>query len=362
MTYKHRRTLALATLLTSMLFAAVPALAQDAKETARDAYSKGRDAFEAGNYQEASSELAKSWRLVRMPDTALWAAMASEKEGKLVEAARLYREAIALTPDASWPKEAWKVQAQQKAQQEAQSKLSALSPRIPSVSIEAANRNLAELQVAIDGSKLPTDSAANGHELDPGNHTVSVTTKDGQTQTQLVTLAEGERRSVRFEFASSSALSTRAPSVPSESATKTAPPGVVSPPRGHAAPDKQKTSTAPDQPKTSTARAPFPVVGWVAAGVGAAGLLAGATAGAIALAKYKQADCGSNHECDDATYDRYAPSYDRWRNVSTVGFIVGGVGAAAVGITWLVTTPKREHAEPLSVAVGLGGLAMKGTF
>lgn len=351
MTHENQRTFASAALLTSALFLAVPTLAQDAKETARDAYSKGRDAFEAGNYQEASSELAKSWRLVRMPDTALWAAMAHEKQGKLVESAKLYREAIALVPDASWPKESWKIEAQQTAQQEAQSKLRALLPRIPSVSIEAAGRSLNELEVTIDGLKISTDSAAKGHELDPGNHTVSVGTKSGQIQNQSVTLAEGERRSVRFELVQSSASPTR---VPSEPATKTAPPGgVVSPPRGH---------VAPDQPKTSSARGSFPVVGWVAAGVGAAGLIAGVTAGAVALAKYKQADCGGSHECDDATYDRYTPSYDRWRNVSTVGFIVGGVGAAAVGIAWLVTAPKREHAEPLSVAIGLGGLAMRGSF
>lgn len=348
MIHENPRTFTIAALLTSALLLAAPALAQDAKEAARDAYSKGRDAFEAGNYQEASSELAKSWRLVRMPDTALWAAMAAEKEGKLVEAAKLYREAIALVPDASWPKEAWKVEAQQKAQREAQSKLDALAPRIPTLSIEASGRNLADLEVAIDGSKLATDSAAHGHELDPGNHTVSVTTKEGQTRTQLVTLAEGERRKVRFEMAPSSASPRPTPSqqtAPSSDATSTQ--------RGH---------VAPGQPNSKTTRGPFPVVGWVAAGVGAAGVLAGATAGAIALAKYKQADCGSEHRCDDATYDRYAPSYDRWRNVSTVGFIVGGVGAAAVGITWLVTAPKRENAEPLSVAVGLGGFAMKGTF
>jgi hypothetical protein len=54
-------------------------------------------------------------------------------------------------------------------------------------------------------------------------------------------------------------------------------------------------------------------------------------------------------------------NYNLMRNLSTVGLIVGGVGAA-VGVTLLLWTPKREGDTRAALWLGPGSLALKGTF
>jgi hypothetical protein len=49
------------------------------------------------------------------------------------------------------------------------------------------------------------------------------------------------------------------------------------------------------------------------------------------------------------------------RTLSTVGLIAGGV-SAAVGVTLLVWTPKRDGDTRAALWLGPGSVALKGTF
>ena len=343
MTQKNRWIGVVATL--AML--ASPAYADDATKTARDAYSKGRDAFAADRYREASTELTKSWDLVHMPDTALWAAKANEKLGGLVAAANLYRQSIALVADATWPKEPWMVQRQRKAQEEAKVNLDALLPRIPTLTIEITGETLGGFEVAIDQIAFPQGNLAKPHEIDPGTHTVSVTRAGEQPLSKIVTLVEGERRIVPFELGPSSAPvqppAGDPPTIPVRPAI------VMSPPSGHVTPRK------PEERKTI-----LPTIGWVGVGVGAAGLAVGATAAVVARNIMNTASCDGDNSCLE--YDRYHESYNGWRAASTVGFVVGGVGVATAAVSWFVLKPKGQQAAHVSMTLGPGSVGMHGVF
>jgi hypothetical protein len=49
------------------------------------------------------------------------------------------------------------------------------------------------------------------------------------------------------------------------------------------------------------------------------------------------------------------------RNISTAGFIVGGVGAA-VGVTLLLWTPKPQYEPRMALWLGPSSAGVKGAF
>lgn len=334
---------------TCLSLATAPAFAEDVKETARTTLVKGHDLYEGGKYRDALAHIMTSWSLLKMPFTALWAARTNEKLHELVSAAKMYREAVSLVPDPSWPKDPQKRQAQEQAKRDAQVELSVLLPRIPTLAIEITGANTAEIEVTIDGTKVPADALAKPQELDPGNHTVSVSSHGGEPQSQTVTLAERDRKTVKFELAQLAAPPM--PPVVEPKAQHSPPIAVLSPPRGNVAPHKPQESQAGNK---------LPTVVWVGVEVGAAGLVLGTTAGIVAWSKQGLADCDGNNFCKD--YERYHESYNTWRNVSTVGFVVGGVGAATAGVAWLVMKPKRGEAQHISMSLGPGTVGMHGAF
>lgn len=109
-------------------------------------------------------------------------------------------------------------------------------------------------------------------------------------------------------------------------------------------------------------RSSMPTVTWIGIGIGSAALAFGTTSGIVAYARLKKADCGSDNKCSHEVYGQQGASYNAWRKASTIGFMVGGVSAAFVGITWLAVNPKQNGGEQIGVTVGPSGLAMEGTF
>ncbi|HEY5957938.1 MAG TPA: hypothetical protein VIV60_15350, partial [Polyangiaceae bacterium] len=107
-------------------------------------------------------------------------------------------------------------------------------------------------------------------------------------------------------------------------------------------------------------------VTWAAYGVGAAGLGTGIIAGILALEKRSaliQDGCSSDGICprngqlDAGKLD----SYNTLLTVTTVGLIVGGVGTLA-GVTLTLTKPTTEHSQQMTLLLGPGAIAARGTF
>jgi hypothetical protein len=100
----------------------------------------------------------------------------------------------------------------------------------------------------------------------------------------------------------------------------------------------------------------------IALGVGGAGLITGAVAGGIALGQAAKVrdTCSASHACT-GTGSTYLSRADTAADVATVGFIVGGVGAAAAGVIWWMSAKGAgASAEPpasaASKASARGGL------
>ena len=114
-------------------------------------------------------------------------------------------------------------------------------------------------------------------------------------------------------------------------------------------------------PQSATA-SPLP---WVAFGIGAAGLGVGVVGGVLALGKHSDlATACPGGTCGPAQQGEL-DSYHSLGLVSTVGFVVAGVGAAA-GVTLLLVRPRADVAATTGVRVvpvlGPGSLGAVGTF
>ena len=102
---------------------------------------------------------------------------------------------------------------------------------------------------------------------------------------------------------------------------------------------------------------------FVAFGVGGAGLVLGAVTGFLAMSKHSDlSNSCTNGNCP-ATSQSDVDSYHTMALLSTVGFVVAGVGAAA-GVVLLVTQPKSAPAQSAWVSpyVGVGTVGAVGRF
>ena len=88
-----------------------------------------------------------------------------------------------------------------------------------------------------------------------------------------------------------------------------------------------------------------PTLAYVAFGVGGAGLAVGSVFGALALSKRGNLNSACVDKVSPPSEQSNIDSAHTRGNVSTVGFIVGGVGIA-VGATWLLwPNPPRPRAD-----------------
>jgi hypothetical protein len=105
---------------------------------------------------------------------------------------------------------------------------------------------------------------------------------------------------------------------------------------------------------------PLPIVAF---GVGGAGLLLGVITGGIALGDHGSLSSKASGGSVPATSQGDLNSYHTMGAVSTVGFVVAGVGAAA-GVVLLLTAPKETTGSGFHVTptIGLGSIGAVGTF
>jgi len=178
---------------------------------------------------------------------------------------------------------------------------------------------------------------------------------EGGSATEAVTLEKGE---------------AAAPAV-----TPPPTPGATPAPGPAPAPGAQPATTAPATAEVSTTGKKS-ILPWVAFGVGGAGLILGGIAGIAALSDHSSIakDCPGGTCPADNPHTSDISAYHTMGTLSTVGFIVAGVGAAA-GVVLLVTQPKGsgDSAPPSSApapatgvrlypVVGVGSAGVLGTF
>jgi len=305
---------------------AQPAVDSSTRASARQLGYEGIQDYQREDYRAATDKLERAYKMLKAPSLALWSARALEKSGKFVEAAERYLEATRLPDDVGG-----EADVQQKSRDEARQDRDLLLPRIPSLVIQIQGAKPDDVALSIRGEDVPSAVVGSARPTNPGDAVIEGRVGD-QVVKEKVVLMEGERKSVTLVFQPVVAQAA-APEPKPESAT---------------APEDAKQRGSWQRP-----------VGWVGVGLGGAGLALGIIAGSIALGS--QPDCPDGI-CGSSVTDSEMSSYNTLLDLSSVGFIAGGVLAAA-GVTLLVTAPKPERAaivwEPM---IGLTSAGVRARF
>jgi hypothetical protein len=293
------------------LFVSVPAFAdptpQDISQ-ARDLGQQAQAAHEAGNYGEAERLwTAASHLYPAAPTLTLGLARSQVKQGKYVLARENYNKIIreqSNNPNAS--------QAFKDALAAAQAEIETATAKIAHVTITIEG-GAPNAQVTIDNDAVNTAGLGVPRPIDPGQHTVKASAEGYQPAETTFTVADAANAQATLTLTKD----TNAQAV-------TAP---------------VTTPATPAAPATVTKRDRTWAI--VAFGVGGAGLVFGGITGAMAMGKHGDLDkqcadgkCPNNLQSD-------VDSFHTLATLSTVGFIVGGVGVAAGAVLWFAG-PKKE--------------------
>jgi hypothetical protein len=306
--------------LAAALFVSVlstPALAdptpQDISQ-ARDLGQQAQAAHEAGNYAESERLWTAASRLYpAAPTLTLGLARAQVKQGKYVLARENYNKIIreqSNNPTAS--------QAFKDALAAAQAEIESATSKIAHVTITiAGDGGATNAQVTIDNEAVNAAGLGVPRPIDPGKHTVKATAEGYLPAETKFQVPDGGNAEAKLTLEKD--------------------------PWAHPAAGGQPTTTGPSTtaPPPTTVTKRDHTLAIVAFGVGAAGLVFGGVTGLVAMGKHSDLE----KECTDAkcpsTAQSDVDSFHTMATLSTIGFIVGGVGAAAGAVLWFAG-PKKE--------------------
>jgi len=299
------------------------------RATARALAFEGQDALDRRDYDKALDRFKRADAILHAPTLLIGVARALAGLGRLIEAQEVYSRILREGVPAGSP-DAFTL-----AYEEARKEIEALMPRIPSVTIVV--KGAESPAVTIDGASVPSAALGARRPVDPGERVIVASAQGFKPAEAKVTLAEGAHETVTLEL------------VAAAQSPKDTPP-IGAPPSA-------------DQADAGSGRR---TLGYIALGVGGAGLVLGGVTGALALGKHGDLEEACPGGKCPAREQENLDSYHTMGTLSTVGFIAGGVGVAA-GVVLLVTAPRGASTEArrgpwIAPRVGLGYLGAEGRF
>jgi hypothetical protein len=316
---RARRCLVAACLpLLAWSFSAPSAFAQDADiAQARQLGQQAQAAYDAGNYAESEKLWAAAGKLYSAaPTLTLGLARTQAKLGKLVAAQESYNRIIREWSNHASPPPAFK-----DALEAAKTEVGPVSARVASVVITVDGPP--SPSVTIDGQSVNAAALGLKRPVDPGPHTVKASADGFSSVEQPFQVVAGGAAEVKLKMDKTGAAPVAA---------------VIKPAPASASSDQP----APEGPPKKSGSSKTLV--FVAFGVGGAGLVVGAVTGLIAVGKHgdlkKQCTGGTCPTSEQSNVD----SYKTMGTISTIGFIVAGVGGVA-GAVLLLTAPKEATAS-----------------
>lgn len=260
----------------------VPAFAANDPAAAREQLKIGYGLAQDNRCEEAIPHLAESLRLDPKAITLINLADCEERVHRLTAAMGHWVDARARA----------QVESMKAIEEEATDRAKALEPRLARLTLALAPGAPPDAVVERDGVVLGAPSLGIGLPVDPGVHVLVVKAAGRADRRTEITLAEGESRTLAVEVGPAGA----------------APVVVASPPA------EARTGTSP--------------LVWTGFGIAAAGVVLGAISGALAVGAGSDAETACpNLRCSQRAFDDVEGGR-RWATVSTVSFIVAGVGAA----------------------------------
>jgi len=324
MTSNRLRAFSLAALV-AIATPIAPAFAQQPSasdlETARDLNKQGKELRAQGRLHEALEKFKAAHDLGRTPVTGIELARTHVLLNQLVEAREVCL-GIARMPVASDETERSAT-----ARAEAAKLAEDLRPRIPSVTVKLAGVPPGvTATVTIDKRALPAAAIGQPHKVNPGPHEIVARIANGPESRANVDVKEGEAREVPL--------------------TVQAPPDHVVVGGPIAAPQPA--------PRSKVA-----MIGFTFAGVG---LALGTMTGLLASSKKSNLDslCSTQKRCGPDAYDDLDAARS-FATISTVSFIVGGIGLA-VGFYGLVLREEKPQSAYVRPFVGPGSVGVHGAF
>lgn len=313
----------------SLLLWQTPAAAGD-PVVAREQLKIGYNLAQEGKCDEALPHFLESLRLDPKAITLINLADCEEKLGKLADAMGHWVDARSRA----------QTEGARAIEEEAERRATALEPRLARLTIVLVPSAPKDAVVERDGLALGRPSLGIPLPLDPGKHRLVVKAKGYPDGVLEVDLGEGEAKSVEVDVGG--------------------PPLAQQPP----APPAQ----GPDAPRPTTAPSLSPLV-FVGFGAALAGVAVGTVTGFMAIGAGNRAEESCpNQRCAtqadlDAVNDELA-SGRAMGTVSTVAFVVAGVGAA-VGVTGLLagskSSPKNGHPS-VGVSLSPSFVSLRGRF
>jgi hypothetical protein len=310
-------------LVPSVALAQVSEVSDSNKAAARQLTVDGFAALQRKDYAAAADLFKRADALYHAPTVTLGLARSLVGLGKLLAAQELYNRLIhePLAPGAS--------DAFVRAIDEGRAELAALSPRIPSLIVQV--RGGVPARVTLDGAPVPAALLGVKQPVNPGRHTVRVVARGFAPAAAPVEVAEGNTATVALDL--------------------------VPAPRG--------VSDGVDESAGDTGtsgRSPLRTVGFVAIGVGGAGLVAGAITLAVDAAKHSSLASQCTGGTCGPGLQGAVDTYHTLGVVSSTSLVVGGA-LAVTGIVLVFAAPKaRQETVGLVPLLGPGFVGMGGRF
>ena len=329
-------SLAFGAAIASVMLAAAGARAEPTaadRETARSLMQDGRDLRDRGDLTNALTRFRAADDIMHVPTTGLEVARIEAAIGLLIEA----RDAIAAirkTPVRPGDPEPFT-----EARRKAADLDASLEGRVPALTIFVDEVERDAPVVSIDGVALPAGTLGLPRSIDPGHHVVVAKTARAEA-TQEIDVREWERTELHM------ALAAAAPASPL--ATEPAPSPEAPPRRSHS-------------PGTLT---------YATMGVAAAGLLTGVVTGLMAWSDKSSlsSEC-PNRVCPPGVASTDLDSANLLATVSTVSFVLAGVGAGATVASLIIGAPSSAPVSPPSASgarvipwIGAGFAGVRGSF
>jgi hypothetical protein len=191
------------------------------RAAARELYIEGVKLQEQGKFEAALERFQRAQSVFSAPTHLLHIAECQAAMGRLVESAETYRTLVRTPLPTGSPA------AFTQAQQQGSAELTQVEPRIPTLKLHVKPDAAQNLSVQIDGQSMSAALVGVARPINPGAHTVSVSSPGFGKSEQQVTVKEKEQKDLTLTLQSSGVVYGPAPT--GTPARPTPPPSQVAP-------------------------------------------------------------------------------------------------------------------------------------